>query len=293
MKMIRRLGAGAGWLALALIVAGCATAGGGGSRGMNFYSIQDDISLGRAALQANNEAMEAAGVPINQDRVRLIRLEYMVERIGAVSRMPNLPYTVTLYHTNMVNAAAAPGGSIMVFEGLYDPEVGLVRTEDELAAVIAHEIAHITSRHTTRRLSTMQSANLLVEIAGIVAAGAGYGSASDLIRTGFVVAGAVWLPAYSRADEAEADRVGVMYMARAGYDPRAALDIWQRSMEQGDAMGKGSLFDTHPSYRDRYAQLQRMMPAAMQAYERAKEERAAGGLNQARPTARSGNGAIP
>ncbi len=292
MKILRRFCARVAWLLLVVVMAGCATPG-GGARGVNFFSIQQDIELGQAALQANNEAMEAAGVPINQDRVRLIRLEYMVERIGAVSRMPDLPYTVTLYHTNMVNAAAAPGGAIMVFEGLYDPEVGLVQNDDELAAVIAHEIAHITSRHTTRRLSAMQSASILAEIAGALVVGAGHASTADLVRTGFMVAGAVWLPAYSRADEAEADRVGLMYMARAGYDPRAALAIWERAMEKQESMGRGSIFDTHPTYRDRHVQLQRMLPAAMQAYERALEERAAAALSPAKPMARSGSAAAP
>ena len=111
-RNIKRHGGIVSCLLVAGLLTGCATDAVTGKRVTNYYSIDDDIELGHSALAANTREMETAGVPINKDRVRVVKLEYMVERIAAVSDMPDLPYTVTLYQTNIVNAAAAPGGSL-------------------------------------------------------------------------------------------------------------------------------------------------------------------------------------
>ena len=91
-----------------------------GDRVWNMYSLNDDIQLGQSTLQANTKAMRDSNVRVDDDPKRVAQLQEMVNRLAAVSDLPNLPYTVTLYHTNIVNAAAAPGGSMMVFEGLWD-----------------------------------------------------------------------------------------------------------------------------------------------------------------------------
>lgn len=237
-----------------------------GRRPFNLYSMQDDIALGRQVKQANVEEMQKAGVRINADARRVAQLQAMMERIAAVSDLPNLPYEVTLFHTNIVNAAAAPGGAMMVFEGLYDPKIGLVEDEQELAAVIAHEIAHINCRHVTERLSVIMPAALGIEVIAGRAERKDREQTAQILRGVFVVGAAVWIPYYSRRDEEEADRVGLFYMARAGYDPRAAVRIWQRAYEQQDGKDKTSIFATHPSSRDRYKKLERMLPYAMEKY---------------------------
>ncbi len=97
------------------------------------------------------------------DPVRVAQLNTIVHRIGAVMHLPNMPCTVTLFHTNIVNAAAFPGGPMMVFAGLYDPRRGLVHDDDKMAAVMAHELAHVNCRHTTRRLSVVTPYALAAE----------------------------------------------------------------------------------------------------------------------------------
>jgi predicted Zn-dependent protease len=213
--------------------------------------------------------MRKQGVPINADAARVAQLKEMVRRISSVSDLPNLPYDVTLIQTNVVNAMAAPGGKIMVYEGLWDPQKGLARDDDEIAAVIAHEIAHVNCRHSTEALTKVMFANG-VALVGVVATAntkyekwGQYGAAAGL----FVYNG-MWMTRYSRADENEADSVGLMYMAKAGYDPRAALRIWERAAQKrAGADPASSIFSTHPPDAARLQNLRAQLPAALAAYE--------------------------
>ncbi|MBN1269290.1 MAG: M48 family metalloprotease, partial [Kiritimatiellae bacterium] len=140
----------------ALLTSSCATIDAvTGQKVYNLHSLDQDVALGRQTIQANIKQAEESGMSLNADPQRVAQLNDMTRRIADASDMPQLPYEVTLFHTNIVNAAAAPGGSLMVFEGLYDTEEGLVQNEDELAAVMAHEIAHVNCRHGTEELSKL------------------------------------------------------------------------------------------------------------------------------------------
>lgn len=234
----------------------------------NIYTIQDDIQLGQTAVAANREELMQAGAKINADPAKLRKLQEITARIAAVSDMPQLPYEVTLVHTGIVNACAFPGGHVMVFEGLYEPKEGLVQDDDELAAVIAHEIAHVTCRHATERLSKVMTAAAIAEVAAAVAEHKEHEQTAAAIRALFAVGAALWIPVYSREDEFEADRVGLFYMAKAGFDPRAAPRIWKRvadreKEERGVLM---SIFATHPANKARYEALQKLLPYAMEEY---------------------------
>lgn len=265
------------WLATALALAlvltpGCSTTDPvTGRRVANLYSIEDDIKMGEGVMQDITAAMKKQGVPTNADPVRLAQLREMVRRIAAVSHLPTLPYEVRLFETNIVNAAAAPGGKIIVFSGLYHPEIGLARNENEIAAVIAHEVAHVTCRHTTESLTRRIPTDLLL------IAGAAYAEAKDkenlaiAMGVAFVAYEGFYLPRYSRADESEADAVGLMYMAKAGYDPRAAAELWHRvDQQEGRSPSLMRWMSSHPSHGDRHAALQKLMPAAIAEYEKAR-----------------------
>ena len=245
-----------------------------GKRTYNVYSLQEDISLGQSALAANTRKLTAEGVPVNRDRARLNQLNGLVERVAAVSHLPDLPYTITLYESEIVNAAAAPGGSIMVFSGLYAATNALVHDDDELAAVMAHEIAHVTCRHVTERLSMSQSINVVGQAADLAATILGFGDVYSVARNVFSVGSAIWLPAYSRKDEAEADRVGLLYMADAGYDPQAAIRLWQRAADQDKGgVNPLSIFASHPSHMNRAGALAPLLPEAMDRFNRSTYRR--------------------
>lgn len=243
-----------------------------GTNVYNMYTVQDDIKLGQDAMKANLEQLHKQGVRINDDPSRMAQLSNIVQRIVAVSDMPQLPYEVTLVHTSIVNACAMPGGQMIVFEGLYDPKKGLVRDEDELAAVMAHEIAHVNCRHSTEELSKIMTAAAIAEIAATVAEHSDEDDLATAIRAVFTVGSALWVPKHSRGDEAEADRVSLFYMAKAGFDPRAAPRIWQRAKEREEKEDLGilggalSIFATHPSGKYRYRELSKMLPYAMDEY---------------------------
>jgi len=264
-------GRAAGFALAMLASGGCATIDHvTGERVQNMYSLQEDVALGRNVQQEILAEMKKGGARINGDPARVAQLNEMMRRIAAVSHLPDLPYEVTLFETNIVNAAAAPGGQLVVFSGLYNPKDGLVQNENELAAVMAHEIAHVTCRHTTESLTRRAPVDLLL------LAGALYAEAKDredlavAMGVAFIAYEGFYLPRYSREDEAEADAVGLMYMAKAGYDPRAAPALWKRVAEkEGRTPSWLRWMSSHPSHEDRHRALEKQLPAALVEYEKA------------------------
>lgn len=265
----RRLAILAAAAALPLLASSCATVDAvTGQNVYNLYSIQDDIQLGQNAMQQNLAQLQEQNVRLNADGERVASLQGMVRRLADAADMPQLPYEVTLIHTQVVNAAAMPGGQMIVFEGLYSGRDALVEGEDELAAVMAHEIAHVNCRHATERLSKIMTGALIAEVGAAVADANDKDDLALAIRALFAVGTAFWIPTYSRKDEYEADRVGMFYMARAGYDPRAAPRIWKRVSEKEGNHDSVSIFATHPSDKNRYNELMRCLPFAMDEYAR-------------------------
>lgn len=259
----------------ALLLTSCATVDAvTGQNVYNMYTVDDDIKLGQEAMAANMVELEKQGTRIDADPAQVAKLNEMMQKLVAVSDMPQLPYKVTLIHTNIVNACAMPGGQMIVFQGLYDGKDALVKDDDELAAVMAHEIAHVNCRHTTEELSKIMAAAAIVEIVAAVAENNDESDVATAIRAVFAVGGLLWVPMHSRSDEAEADRVSLFYMAKAGYDPRAAPRIWQRvyqkEKEEPGVLDKAlSIFATHPSDKSRFKAMSNYVPYAMEEYVKA------------------------
>lgn len=257
---------------LPLLLSSCATVDAvTGQNVYNMYTVDDDIKLGQEAMSANLTELEKQGTRIDADPAQVSKLNEMMQKIVAVSDMPQLPYQVTLIHTNIVNACAMPGGQMIVFQGLYEGKDALVMDDDELAAVMAHEIAHVCCRHTTEEMSKIMAAAAIMEIIATVAEHNEENDVATAIRAVFTVGSMLWVPMHSRGDEAEADRVSLFYMAKAGYDPRAAPRIWQRvhqkEQEEPGVLDKAmSIFSTHPSGKDRFREMSKMVPYAMEEY---------------------------
>jgi predicted Zn-dependent protease len=175
-------------------------------------------------------------------------------RIAAVSDAPNLDWRFTVINNDTPNASALPGGQVIVHTGLFD----VVETEDELAAILGHEVGHAVAHHGAERMSQQA----LVETGLQVLAGSTSPELAQLMA-GAATLGVV-LP-FSRDQEAEADHIGLIYMARAGYDPRAAVTVWQKF----EAMGNETMefLSTHPAPGNRIAELNRLMPEAMAIYQ--------------------------
>ena len=176
-------------------------------------------------------------------------------RIAAVSGQPNLAWEFTVFDDDTPNAFALPGGKVGVNTGLFK----VAKNEHQLAAVMGHEVGHAIAKHSNERIS--QQILLQTGLAGISAgAGQQYADiAAQLATLGIV------LP-FSRSQESEADEIGLILMAKAGYDPRQAVKLWQNFQAAGGSRPPEFL-STHPDPGNRIAHLQEVMPKAMAIYQ--------------------------
>lgn len=169
----------------------------------------------------------------------------------------NQKWEVTVFDSKEVNAFALPGGKIGVYSGL----LKVATNQDQLAAVIGHEVSHVLANHSAERLSDQMAANLGAQVAGA------YTGVDPQL---FAMAGNVFfiLP-FSRTHESEADLLGLDLMAKAGFDPRQAINLWQNMAHQ--AGNKPAEFmSTHPSDENRIRQLSERLNTAMPLYEQAQ-----------------------
>ncbi|MHC5195029.1 M48 family metallopeptidase [Pseudomonas laurylsulfatiphila] len=157
-----------------------------------------------------------------------------------------------------MNATCGPGGKIAIYSGLVQ---GLKLTDDEVAAVLGHEIAHSLREHSREQASSQAA----FEVAGTLGASAlGAGGMGQTVITQALKAG-VGLP-FSRRDETEADLIGLELAARAGFDPRASISLWKKIDAQGDKSNMPGFLRTHPSNEDRMQLLSETIPKVMPLY---------------------------
>jgi len=170
-----------------------------------------------------------------------------------------------------VNAFCMPGGKIGVFTGIFDAKKGLIAesSDDEIAAVLAHEMAHATLRHVTRQMTTAGGLNIL---GGLISIGVGTSAGANwqsVFNQVFSTGAQLYLPNYTRRHEAEADQVGLYYMTKAGFEPEASVRIWERTAKQGKH-DRTSFFSTHPGSLDRAAYLRKYLVDAQEVVEQQK-----------------------
>jgi len=240
----------------------CETAPISGRSQLILLSPGEESKLG---LQAYQEILKKE--KISTDPALNAMLQRVGARIAAATGRTDYQWEFKLIENDkMVNAFCLPGGKVAVYTGI----LPLTRDEAGLAAVIGHEVAHATARHGAERMSQglLVQAGLAV---GAIAAGASNQSAgSTQALLGALGAGAtlgIILP-FSRLQETEADRLGLTYMARAGYDPRAARDLWVRMGQASAKMGSSTpeWMSTHPSNASRIRDIEAMLPEAMAQY---------------------------
>lgn len=240
-----------------------------GEKTFNLYGLSTDIKLGQEVMQQSLVDFKKKKVNLDKeaDAKAFVLLRTIARRIQQVSHIPDFPYELHLANAPIANAWCAPGGKIMFYTGLWDKKKGLVEAgnRNELAAVMAHEIAHATARHVTESLSRAQTISAAGSVATSVIAGSGSPKGANLFEKVVVSGMNVYLPSYSRKSEAEADAIGIRYMAMAGYDPRAAVKLWERAAKKhGD---KTSIFASHPSNGERAANLKKLLPNALKIYQ--------------------------
>jgi predicted Zn-dependent protease len=252
--------------AVALGLAGCFTNPVTGRQELVAISPQQELSLGAQSFADVQKAEKVSQDPAANERVRRVG-QRIAQAVG--NDLPNAQWEFIVFDSDQVNAFALPGGHVGVYTGL----LRLATTDDELAVVMGHEIGHVIARHGAERMTEAMAAqglgqlgSALLEAKGtspqlMEAFKAAYPAGFSLVRG---------LP-HSRAQEAEADHMGVIYAARAGYDPRAAITFWQKMIAQkSSAAGSGivqTLLSDHPADQDRITALQALMPEAISIYE--------------------------
>ena len=214
---------------LALVVAGALILGAGGctvnpATGEEsfapFMSPSDEIAVGR---EEHPKVLEEFGGAYSDGGIAAY-VTSVGHLLAATSEMPKLPFVFTVLDSPAVNAFALPGGYVYITRGL----MAIANSEAELAAVIAHEIGHVTARHTAQRYSQSVLANLGLAVLGAA-------TQSSAVTQLANVGASLYLLGYSRGQEIEADRLGIRYLARAGYDPRAMASMLTQ-IEAEDAL---------------------------------------------------------
>jgi len=252
-----------GWTRVALLgliaaLSGCATVPYTNRSQFIMMSESEDLALGADAYR---QVLTQA--KIERDPRFTEPLQRVGQRIAAVADKPSYKWEfVVIDDPNQVNAFCLPGGKVAVYTGLFP----VARDEDGLAVVIGHEVAHALARHGAERMSTGTALNVL---GAAVAIGAGTqgGAAQQAAMSAYGLGAQVGvaLP-FSRSQESEADQIGLILMAKAGYDPAAGIGLWQRMERASGGKGPPEWLSTHPAPTTRQDDMRGWIKDAMQYY---------------------------
>ncbi len=189
--------------------------------------------------------------------------------ISAVSDRPDFKWEFKTFESKTANAFCLPGGKVAIYTGIFE----YISNDAELAAVMAHEVGHAIARHGGERVSQGMFQQGGATAVSMVA-GAKYKEMA-LMAYGVGSNVAVMLP-YSRTHEYEADHIGIMLMAKAGYDPRYAISFWKKFSKASTTNSLTEYFSTHPMGANRVTKLKELLPKAMQLYDKAKNKKGPG-----------------
>ncbi|MCR4582782.1 MAG: M48 family metallopeptidase [Prevotella sp.] len=183
---------------------------------------------------------------------------------GMAADVQNFKWTFNLVQDKQVNAWCMPGGLIVVYEGL----LPVTKDEASLAIVLGHEIAHAVARHSAEQMSTQMKQQYGLQVGAAVAGALGMGTNTQSVVQAIVAQGFNFKNLkYSRSHESEADHMGLIFAAMAGYDPQVAVTFWQRMAAQSKTQTAEFLSD-HPSDATRISQIQGWMPEALKYYKK-------------------------
>lgn len=244
---------------------GCTTVPDTERRALNFIPPSQEMELGLSAFQKYKQTK-----PISYNREYNAMTRRVAARLTKVVPVQDAAWEFVVFEDESPNAFALPGGKVGVHSGMFK----VVENESQLAAVIGHELGHVVARHGGERMSRTMT------VAGVGAVAAAALNRSDQVRDtnktkilaayGAGAAIGVILP-HSRAQELEADELGALYMARAGYDPREAVTLWvnfSNYKQQNGGANVPDFLSTHPADSVRIGALKEFIPQVMPVYER-------------------------
>lgn len=262
MKIARSFSICSALLVLLALASGCSTVPVTGRSQLNLVSSSQEMQLGLTAFDQLKKT-----TPIDHDPAVTAMVQRVGRRIAAVAGadMPDAQWEFVVFDSPEANAFCLPGGKVGVYTGI----LPITLNDAGLATVIGHEVGHAVAHHGAERMSEAMVEQGVGQALGMslssydprlqAAAQAAYGLTTQLGRT---------LP-HSRAQESEADHIGLIYMARAGYDPQEAVKFWERFMQynqQHGGAGGLEFLRTHPTDATRIAQLKAWLPEAEAQY---------------------------
>jgi beta-barrel assembly-enhancing protease len=221
------------------------------AQGFNIFSPQQDVQIGQqSALAANRQ------LPLLND-ARAARVNRIGRRLAAVAPGPRFPYQFRVVNDSRVNAFALPGGYIYINKGAVDS----ARSDNEIAAILAHEIAHSGLRHGTNQASKAYMAQAGLSLLGGALGGRANSNLGQILgAVGGFGLNTLFLK-FSRSAEEQADSVGMQMMRRAGYDPRGMVSMLQ-TIQRTTGRSGPEWMSSHPDPANRVARLQRQLGAA-------------------------------
>jgi len=256
-------------LPLALL-SGCETNPYTGRSQFLMTSVSEEMKMGAQAYDQvkSDPNMKPSQDPREIEPVKRVaaRIVEAAKRSKYAEMAQQFQWEVTVFKDDKTaNAFALPGGKMAVYTGIFP----MAKTEAGLAAVMGHEVVHALARHGAERMSQGQATNIGVQVLS-TAAGIGTGSAAlgqaTMAALGVGAQVGMLLP-FSRKHESEADYIGILLAADAGYDPREAVALWERMAQMSGGGAPAEFMSTHPSHETRIDQLKQWMPEAMAIYQ--------------------------
>lgn len=255
-RRLTRSLAAAALLVGSTMLGACTTNAATGRTQLNLLSRSEEIQIGQEAAP---ELIIAYGGRVPSDE-----LQNYVTDIGmklaaqTEGENPSLPWSFIFLNSDVINAFALPGGQVFITRGL----VERMDNEAQLAGVLGHEIAHVTARHANNRLVRQAGLSIAAAIGGVV-----IGSDEDLqlLVNGLVTGAGVYALTFDRGQESESDQLGMRYMAQAGYDPSAQLEVMRILKNASSGPRQPEWLSTHPLPETRIEQIQRLLNEEFQA----------------------------
>jgi predicted Zn-dependent protease len=247
---------------LALLFIGCSKAPITGRSQFIMVSPQQELALG---YQSAKQVLEKEKVSTDPQKNAMVKR--IGERIAKVTGQSSYKWEFFVIDNNKeANAFCLPGGKVFVYTGIFK----YANNDDELAAVMGHEIGHALARHGAERMSAGQLQQMGGQVLGAVMQGRGNPKNTAMVMQAFGIGSqlGVMLP-HSRTQEYEADNIGLVLSAKAGYNPQSALTFWEKFSKSG--AGQPEYLSTHPAPTNRIAKIKALLPKVMPIYQANKQ----------------------